>query len=246
MLRLLCGFSSTQTIELLKTTMTFTIKEINLTLQGEGYNTGRRAVFVRFTGCNIWSGREKDRDRDSAKGLCAAWCDTDFVGTNGNNGGRYTQDSLVEKIIGISEGIPCLVVFTGGEPTLQLTKSLCVALQRKCYEVCIETNGSCDLTPFQEADVWITVSPKPPMPLHQSVYNGISELKLVIGHGALSIKDIPSYESIDSSYHYLQPVDAGIGDPSDQYHDIVSFLMEGRSIHDWAFSYQVHKDLEIP
>lgn len=228
--------------------MTFTVKEINLTLQGEGCHSGRRAVFVRFTGCNIWSGREKDRDRDSAKGLCAAWCDTDFVGTDGNNGGRYTQDELVEKVHQLSEGIPCLVVFTGGEPTLQLTKDLCVALRQKCYQVCIETNGSRDLTPFQEAGVWITVSPKPPMPLHESVYNdeGISELKLVIGDGALSVEDIPTYNAVITGHHYLQPVDAGTGDPSDQYHDIISFLMSGKSIHEWVFSYQVHKDLEIP
>jgi organic radical activating enzyme len=227
--------------------MTFTVKEINLTLQGEGYNTGRRAVFVRFTGCNIWSGREKDRDRDSAKGLCAAWCDTDFVGTNGNNGGRYSEHDLVEKIIELSNEIPCLVVFTGGEPTLQLTKDLCEALQRRCYQVCVETNGSRDLSPLQEAGVWITVSPKPPMPLHESVYSdcGVSELKLVVGDGALSIKDIPTYDEVNSGCRYLQPVDLG-SDPLDQYHDIVSFLVAGKSIHEWIFSYQVHKDLEIP
>ena len=226
--------------------MRFAVKEINLTLQGEGYNSGRRAVFVRFTGCNIWSGRDKDRDRDSAKGLCAAWCDTDFVGMDGNNGGRYTQDELVAKIIEESDSRPCLVIFTGGEPTLQLTKDLCVALHDKDYPTCVETNGSRNINSLREAGVWITVSPKPPMPLHESVYNGISELKLVVGEGALSISDIPTYYSVKATKRYLQPVDIGEGDPSDQYHDIVSFLMSGKSIHEWVFSYQVHKDLEIP
>ena len=149
--------------------MAFKVKEMFLTLQGEGFNCGKRAVFVRFSGCNLWSGLEKDR----VKAKCD-FCDTDFVGTNGLNGGVYKQEQLInqiEKLWGANE-VDKFVVFTGGEPTLQITVDLIEELKNRNWFTAVETNGTIPIV----ADIdWITVSPKTP---HLAVKYA-SELKLV-------------------------------------------------------------------
>jgi 7-carboxy-7-deazaguanine synthase len=139
--------------------MSYAVKEIFLTLQGEGMNTGRRAVFLRFAGCNLWSGREEDR----ADAQCN-FCDTDFVGMNGDRGGRYADaDTLADKVEEIwchaleEPGDTQLVVITGGEPMLQVDDALIDALHDRGFEIAIETNGT---LPVPRTIDWITVSPK--------------------------------------------------------------------------------------
>lgn len=227
--------------------MTFSVKEIFLTLQGEGAHTGKRAVFVRFTGCNIWSGREKDRERHASKGMCATWCDTDFVGTDGENGGRYSADELVEKIVNLSLSIPCLVVFTGGEPMLQVRPDLCRKLVDLDYFVCIETNGSKDLTRLQSLQgVWLTVSPKPPMKLHPSVYQGVDEVKVVHGTTAIEGRDYLEYEDIPAKFYFLQPLDSDIMGVDTEHQDITTEILAGNSKRPWRLSLQIHKEIGLP
>src|SRR3954447_17756026 len=118
--------------------MSYAVKEIFLTLQGEGMQAGRRAVFLRFAGCNLWSGREADRAEAQCK-----FCDTDFVGTDGENGGRYEAAALAERVDAIwAEGPRPLVVVTGGEPLLQLDRPLIDSLHARGFEIAIETNGT--------------------------------------------------------------------------------------------------------
>ena len=137
--------------------MNYTVKELYYTLQGEGANTGRAAIFLRFAGCNLWSGREADRNRGPS---CSRWCDTDFVGTDGPGGGKYeTPRELVTRVVNLwpaTEGKP-FVVCTGGEPLLQLDSSLVEALHTAGFEIAIETNGT-RLPPL--GIDWICVSPK--------------------------------------------------------------------------------------
>jgi 7-carboxy-7-deazaguanine synthase len=149
--------------------MSYAVKEIFLTLQGEGVQAGRRAVFLRFAGCNLWTGREQDR----AAAACR-FCDTDFVGLDGENGGRYDGDALADKVDALwGEGVPKLVVITGGEPLLQLDAPLIDALHARGFEIAVETNG----TQIAPAGLdWICVSPKGEAPVVQRRGN---ELKLV-------------------------------------------------------------------
>lgn len=152
--------------------MTYAVKEIFYTLQGEGANAGRPAVFCRFAGCNLWSGREEDR----AEAVCR-FCDTDFVGTDGENGGKFKDaEALVATIAGLwPEGeAHRFVVCTGGEPMLQLDQPLVDALHAAGFEIAIETNGS---LPVLESIDWICVSPKADAPL---VVTKGNELKVVI------------------------------------------------------------------
>ena len=133
----------------------YKVKEIYYTLQGEGAHTGRPAVFCRFTGCNLWSGREEDRH----KAICK-FCDTDFWGMDGDQGGKYTANQLAKKVLslwpkGKKTGIP-YVVCTGGEPLLQLDEPMVRAFQKEGLEVAIETNGT---LPAPEMIDWICVSP---------------------------------------------------------------------------------------
>src|SRR5437870_679240 len=131
--------------------MTYLVKEVFFTLQGEGANTGRAAVFCRFTGCNLWTGREEHR----ATAVCQ-FCDTDFVGTDGPGGGHFaTADALAEHVAAQSEAR--FVVCTGGEPLLQLDRALVDAFHARGFEVAIETNGT--RLPPDGID-WICVSPK--------------------------------------------------------------------------------------
>lgn len=177
--------------------MSYTVKEIFYTLQGEGRYAGRAAVFCRFAGCNLWSGREIDRASASCK-----FCDTDFVGVDGEGGGKFqTAQALVDKVIDTwlaSDNEHRFVVCTGGEPLLQLDTSLINAFHDAEFEIAIETNGT--IAAPAEID-WICVSPKADTSL--KITSG-DELKLVFPQ----IEITPSqFEHLNFKYFYLQPMD---------------------------------------
>jgi len=173
----------------------YSVKEIYYTLQGEGAQTGRPAVFLRFAGCNLWTGREEDR----AKAICQ-FCDTDFVGTDGPGGGKFAEaDALAEAVAAQwpGGGRP-LVVCTGGEPLLQIDAALIDALHAASFEIAIETNGTIAAPPGID---WICVSPKAGAPL---VQRSGQELKLVYPQ-----EDAPpeAFEALDFQHFFLQPMD---------------------------------------
>ncbi len=174
--------------------MTYSVKEMFYSLQGEGARAGRPAVFVRFTGCNLWNGREADREL----AVCT-FCDTDFVGVDGEGGGRFeTAASLAQAAVAMStSGTAPYVVCTGGEPLLQLDHVLIDAFHQRGCEIAIETNGSL-LAP---AGIdWICVSPKAGAPLHQREGD---ELKLVFPQP----KAMPElFENLDFDHFFLQPM----------------------------------------
>lgn len=174
----------------------YKVKEIYYTLQGEGFHAGRPAVFCRFAGCNLWSGREEDRP----SAVCR-FCDTDFRGTDGVNGGTYTAAMLAGKISDLwpqNAGVKPFVVFTGGEPALQLDKALLDELHSAGMEAAIETNGTLALPPGID---WICVSPKADTLL--AVTSG-HELKLVFPQA----ENAPSmFEHLHFENFYLQPLD---------------------------------------
>ena len=175
--------------------MTYSVKEMFLTVQGEGGQAGRPAVFLRFAGCNLWSGREQDR----AKAICQ-FCDTDFVGTDGVGGGKFeTPTALAEAVAGIwpGGGTP-LVVCTGGEPLLQLDPALIAALKSANFEIAIETNGT--LAAPDGID-WITVSPKSIAALVQTTGQ---ELKLVYPQADCQPEQ---FEGLEFERFSLQPMD---------------------------------------
>jgi 7-carboxy-7-deazaguanine synthase (Cx14CxxC type) len=181
--------------------VTYAVKEIFYTLQGEGANAGRPAVFLRFSGCNLWSGLEKDRDK--GPGGCSRWCDTDFVGTNGTNGGKFsTAEQLVAAVAGHwptqAKNAHPLVVCTGGEPLLQFDASLSLTFRRAGFNVAIETNGT--VAP-PEGVFWITVSPKAGSVLR--IRTG-HELKLVYPQPGAEPEH---FQSLDFRHFYLQPMD---------------------------------------
>jgi 7-carboxy-7-deazaguanine synthase (Cx14CxxC type) len=177
--------------------MTYSVKEIYYTLQGEGAQTGRAAVFCRFSGCNLWSGREEDR----AQAVCA-FCDTDFVGTDGPGGGKFaTAEALAEAV---SDCWPSpatdsrLVVCTGGEPLLQLDEALVEALHARGFEVAVETNGT---QPAPRGLDWVCVSPKADAKVTLTRGN---ELKLVYPQP----QAMPDrFEHLDFEHFFLQPMD---------------------------------------
>ena len=175
--------------------MIYNIKEIFLTLQGEGFNTGRKAIFCRFSGCNLWNGLEKSR-----KNAKCSFCDTDFVGTNGINGGKYTLTSLIKKIEKINKDnikIKKLIVFTGGEPLLQLNHKLIKSLKLRNYEIAVETNGTM-IAP--KGIDWLCVSPKINT---KTVIKSGNEIKLVYPQKGIKIKN---FEKLDFDHFYLQPM----------------------------------------
>jgi len=176
--------------------MSYAVKEIFYTLQGEGALTGRPAVFCRFAGCNLWSGREEDR----ARAVCN-FCDTDFVGTNGTEGGRYAEAvALAGRIAGLwpdGQGAR-FVVCTGGEPLLQLDPPLVDALHARGFEIAIETNGT--IPPPAGID-WVCVSPKAGAPL---VVTSGDELKIVVPQPGLDPRD---FAELDFRRFSVQPMD---------------------------------------
>jgi len=209
--------------------MSYAVKEIFLTLQGEGAQAGRPAVFCRFAGCNLWSGREQDR----AAAVCT-FCDTDFVGMDGPGGGRFAQ---AEDLAGAVEATwtggaaDRLVVLTGGEPMLQLDAPLIEALHGRGFEIAIETNGT---LPVPASVDWICVSPKADAPLAQ---RSGQELKLVYpqaGH------DPADFERLDFERFLLQPMD-GPDRAANTEAAIAYCLAHPR----WRLSVQTHKYLGI-
>jgi len=207
--------------------MAYLVKEVFRTLQGEGANTGRAAVFCRFTGCNLWTGREAQR----ADAVCQ-FCDTDFVGTGGPGGGHFgSAGELAEHVARIG-GEVRFVVCTGGEPLLQLDDALIDALHQRGFEIAIETNGT--LPPPAGID-WVCVSPKARAEL--VVHEG-DELKLVYPQpGAPPDR----YEQLRFTHFFLQPMD-GPAREANTAAAIDYCLTHPR----WRLSLQTHKYLGIP
>ncbi|HEU0097435.1 MAG TPA: 7-carboxy-7-deazaguanine synthase [Allosphingosinicella sp.] len=208
----------------------YAVKEIFKTLQGEGRQAGRAAVFCRFSGCNLWSGREIDR----ARAICT-FCDTDFVGTNGLNGGRYaTPEALASVVEQVWSGGSSrrLCVLTGGEPFLQVDAPLVEALQARGFEVAVETNGTIDLPAPVD---WLCVSPKAGTALR--LVEG-DELKLVFPQAGIDPAD---FESLSFAHFLLQPKDGP--DVRDNIAAAIEYCLANPR---WRLSVQTHKQLGIP
>lgn len=211
--------------------MTYSVKEIFYTLQGEGANTGRPAVFCRFAGCNLWSGREEDR----ASAVCR-FCDTDFVGTQGDGGGKFSDaPNLAAAIARAWRGARTgeeLVVLTGGEPALQLDSRLIEALHAQDFEIAIETNGT---LPLPWGIDWICVSPKANAALR--VTEG-DELKLVFPQA----QAMPErFEDLAFDYFFLQPMDGP--ERENNTRQAIDYCLAHPA---WRLSVQTHKILGIP
>jgi 7-carboxy-7-deazaguanine synthase len=209
--------------------MSFTVKELFYTLQGEGANTGRPAVFCRFAGCNLWTGREEDR----ADAVCR-FCDTDFVGTDGPGGGRFaTARVLADAIARLwpGGGRP-FAVCTGGEPLMQLTAELVEALHANGFEVAVETNGTQPAPPGLD---WICVSPKAGTEL---VLRAGDELKLIFPQPGAEPQ---RYERLEFRHFLLQPMDGPERERNTQR--AVRYCLEHPR---WWLSLQTQKILGIP
>ena len=212
--------------------MAYAVKEIFYTLQGEGANSGRPAVFCRFAGCNLWTGREEDR----RKAVCR-FCDTDFVGTDGVGGGKFsTPDDLAAAVASSwpSQGDPQgtrLVVCTGGEPLLQLDEPLLDALHRQGFEVAVETNGTVRRPTGID---WLCVSPKAEATL---VLTQGDELKLVFPQAGAEPE---RYRHLDFQHFFLQPMDG-----PDRERNTRLALEYCLAHPAWRLSLQTHKILGI-
>ena len=208
----------------------YKIKEIFLTKQGEGYHTGKKSIFIRFSGCNLWNGLEQDRH----KAICN-WCDTDFVGTDGINGGAYTIDKIINKIWDLwpkdLKEKPFLVC-TGGEPLLQLDQIFVDEMHKNGFKIAIETNGTCH--PPNNID-WICVSPKAGKELRITEGN---ELKLVYPQSGV---DPIQYEKLNFDHFSLQPMDNE--KQKENTEKAIKYCHEHPS---WRLSLQTHKFIGIP
>jgi 7-carboxy-7-deazaguanine synthase len=210
--------------------MSYAVKEMFYTLQGEGANAGRPAVFCRFAGCNLWSGREQDRD----KAVCR-FCDTDFVGTDGAGGGKFaTAEALADAVRrhwpdGV-DGEP-FVVCTGGEPLLQLDEPLTTALKARGLEIAVETNGTQPVPPGVD---WVCVSPKAGAEL---VVEGGDELKLVFPQAGAEPE---RFAQLNFRYFLIQPMDGPDAGTNTQ-RAIEYCLAHPR----WRLSLQTHKMIGI-
>ncbi|OUI99353.1 7-cyano-7-deazaguanine reductase [Acetobacter orientalis] len=211
--------------------MTYSVKEIFLTLQGEGGQAGRAAVFCRFTGCNLWTGREEDR----AKALCQ-FCDTDFIGTDGEGGGKFETATALAATIAAqwpaSDANNKLVVFTGGEPLLQLDDALIDAMHHNGFSIAVESNG----TIVAPAGIdWLCISPKAGTDFVQQ--RGM-ELKLVFPQTGL---DPASLEHLDFKKFWLQPMDGP--EQEDNIQAAIRYCLQHPQ---WGLSLQTHKLTGIP
>ena len=210
----------------------YSVKEIFYTLQGEGAQTGRPAVFCRFAGCNLWSGRELDR----ASAICR-FCDTDFVGTDGVLGAKYETAAALADVIdaqwpSVITPQRKYVVCTGGEPLLQLDEALITALHERGFEVAIETNGTLAVPVGVD---WVCVSPKEGSV--QVVHQG-DEIKVVIPQAE---QDIASYAAMNFKYFFLQPMDG-----PDKEKNTQLAITTCKHHPQWRLSIQTHKLLHIP
>ena len=213
--------------------MTYTVKEIFYTLQGEGANSGRAAVFLRFAGCNLWTGRTEDRPIS----VCG-FCDTDFVGTDGPGGGKFSDAGALADavdVVWMDSGAGSdfkFVVCTGGEPLLQLEEDLIAALHTRGFFIAAETNGT---VAAPEGIDWLCVSPKAGAELVQKAGD---ELKLVYPQEGL---EPPEFEQMAFEHFFLQPLDG----PQRQ-HNTGQALNYCLSFPRWRLSIQTHKILGIP
>lgn len=210
----------------------YSVKEIFYTLQGEGAQTGRPAVFCRFAGCNLWSGREVDR----ASAICQ-FCDTDFVGTDGVLGAKYESAQALADVIDVQwpstgSSLRKYVVCTGGEPLLQLDDALIAALHERGFEVAIETNGTLAVP---EGVDWVCVSPKQGS---VQVVNQGDEIKVVIPQAA---QDLERFAAMNFRYHFLQPMDG-----PDKEKNTQLAIDTCKHYPQWRLSIQTHKLLHIP
>jgi 7-carboxy-7-deazaguanine synthase len=211
--------------------MSYSVKEIFYTLQGEGANTGRAAVFCRFAGCNLWTGREQDRHDATCQ-----FCDTDFLGTDGPGGGKF--GSAGELAAAVTATWPqCepgrrFVVCTGGEPLLQLDKGLLDALHAEGFEVAVETNGT--IAPPDEID-WLCVSPKAEARL---VVSRGEEIKLVYPQSGAEPE---RFEALEFRHFFLQPMDGPFREAN-----TAAALRYCLAHPRWRLSLQTHKLLGIP
>jgi len=213
--------------------MAYAVKECFYTLQGEGARTGRAAVFCRFAGCNLWSGREQER----AAAVCG-FCDTDFRGTDGPGGGRFdTAEALAERIAATWQGVsgtavPPYLVCTGGEPLLQLDAALIDAVHGRGFEIAIESNGT---LPVPAGVDWICISPKADAALMQTSGD---ELKLVYPQ---PLAPPERFEGLDFRFFFLQPMDGpALAD------NTAAAIAHCKAHPRWRLSLQTHKMLGIP
>jgi 7-carboxy-7-deazaguanine synthase len=210
--------------------MTYAVKECFLTLQGEGVQSGSRAVFLRFAGCNLWSGREEDRSTAQCR-----FCDTDFVGVDGEGGGKFdSADALVAHVEAVWGGLTQrrLTVITGGEPMLQLDGALVDALHARGFRIAAESNGTLPATPGLD---WLCVSPKAGTDV---VQRSGDELKLVWPQQGV---DLAELESWDFEHFLVQPMDCADKDAA--LKAAVALAMERPR---WRLSLQAHKLIGLP
>ena len=209
--------------------MSYQVKEIFYTLQGEGANAGRPAVFCRFAGCNLWTGREQDR----ATAVCQ-FCDTDFVGTDGTLGGKFRDaDALADRIAAQwppGDSSHRFVVMTGGEPLLQVDPELIAALHARGFQIAVETNG----TIAAPAGIdWICVSPKAGA---EWVQREGQELKVVWPQPAFGVGDLDALEAAHFTHRYLQPMDNVLR--AENTSDCIALCLQRPA---WRLSLQTHK-----
>lgn len=212
--------------------MSYAVKEIFLTLQGEGVHAGRRAVFLRFAGCNLWTGREEDR----ASAICQ-FCDTDFVGMDGENGGRYDAEALARKVAELwgEASDNRYVVMTGGEPMLQVDDAVIEALHAQGFTIAIESNGTIAAHPGID---WVCISPKAGS---EVVQRSGDELKLVWPQQG---SDTDAMESWDFANFLIQPMDSGALESNRANVEAATrFVMDHPK---WRLSLQNHKILGLP
>ncbi|MEN2709921.1 7-carboxy-7-deazaguanine synthase [Sphingomonas sp. NPDC092331] len=209
--------------------MTYSVKEMFLTLQGEGVNAGARAVFVRFAGCNLWTGREQDR-----AGAICRFCDTDFVGTDGLGGGKFADAAaLADAVTGYwGEGAEArFVVLTGGEPMLQVDDALVDALHGRGFRIAIESNGTLPVHPGID---WVCISPKAGS---EVVQRAGDELKLVWPQPGT---DVDTLEGWDFANFLVQPMDSA--EAADNLRAAIAFAMARPR---WRLTLQTHKMLGL-
>jgi 7-carboxy-7-deazaguanine synthase (Cx14CxxC type) len=206
----------------------YAVKEMFLTLQGEGMQVGRRAVFLRFAGCNLWTGREEDRH----EAVCR-FCDTDFVGMDGDHGGRYRDADALADQAATLWGDPAepFIVMTGGEPLLQVDGALVAALKARGFEIAVETNGT---QPAPEGIDWICVSPKQGS---EVILRRGNELKLVWPQPGLDPDELAEW---DFDHFLIQPMDGA--NLSSTRASAIEFVMEHPL---WRLSTQTHKVVGI-